>query len=76
MKRTAIILGVAAAMGVVPSVASAGGIKTQDTPQQKAQVVVQVFKPQPVRTAQYTVAQVSSHRFSAQKISLLHIHSR
>jgi hypothetical protein len=76
MKRAAIILGVAAAMGVVPSVASAGGITTQDKPQQKAQVVVQILKPQPVRTAHYTVAQVSSHRFSVQKISLLHIHSR
>jgi hypothetical protein len=76
MKRTAIILGIAAAMGVAPSVASAGGFTTQDKPQLKTQVVVQILKPQPVSTARYTVAQVSSHRFSAQKISLLHIHSR
>ena len=76
MKRTAIILGIATAMGVVPSVAAAGGITTQQKPQLKTQVVVQIFKPQPARTAHYTVARVSSHRFSAQKISLLHIHSR
>jgi hypothetical protein len=76
MKRTAIILGIAAAMGVVPSVASAGGITTQDKPQVKAQIVVQIFKPQPVSTARYTVARVSSHRFSVQKISLLRIHAR
>jgi hypothetical protein len=76
MKRTATILGIAAAMGVVPSVASAGGITTQDKPQLKTQVVVQILKPQPVSTARYTVARVSSHRFTAQKTSLLHIHSR
>ena len=76
MKRTAIILGIAAAMGVAPSVASAGNITTQDKPQFKTQVVVQVFKPQPVSTARYTVAQVSSQRFNTQKISLIHIHSR
>jgi hypothetical protein len=76
MKRTAIILGIAAAMGVAPSVASAGSSTTQQKPQLKTQVVVQIVKPQPVRTARYTVARVSSHRYSAQKISLLHIHSR
>ena len=76
MKRTATILGIAVAMAVVPSVASAGGITTQDKPQLKTQIVVQIFKPQPVSTARYTVARVSSHRFSAQKISLLHIRSR
>ena len=75
MKRTATILGIAFAMGVVPSVASAGGITTQDKPQLKTQVVVQIFKPQPVSTARHTVARVSSHRFSAQNISLLYIHS-
>jgi hypothetical protein len=76
MKRTAIVLGIAASMGVAPSVASAGGIATQDKPQLKTQVIVQIFKPQPVSTARYTVARVSSDRFSTQKISLLHIHSR
>jgi hypothetical protein len=76
MKRTAVVLGIAAAMGVVPSVASAGGITTQQKTQQKPQVVVQILKPQPVRTARYTVARVSSQRFSTQKISLRHIHSR
>jgi hypothetical protein len=76
MKRTAIILGIAAAMGVVPSVASAGKITTQNKPQLKTQVVVQILKPQPVSAARYTVARVSSHRFSTQKISLLHIRSR
>ena len=75
MKRTAIILGIAAAMGVAP-VASAGSSTTQQKPQLKTQVVVQILKPQPVRTARYTVARVSSQRFSTQKISLLHIHSR
>jgi hypothetical protein len=34
-----------------------------------------VLKPQPVSTARVTVARVSSHRFSTQKISLLR-HSR
>ena len=72
MKRAAIILGIAAAMGVVPSVASAGNITTQQEPQ----VVVQILKPQPVSTARHTVARVSSHRYSAHKISLLHSHSR
>ena len=76
MKRTAIILGIAAAMGVVPSVASAGSSTAQAKPQLKAQVVVQVLKPQPVSTAWFTVARVSSHRFSAQEISLLRIHAR
>jgi hypothetical protein len=76
MKRTAIVLGIVAAMGVVPSVASAGGITTQQKTQQKPQVVVQILKPQPVRTARYTVARVSSQRFSTEKISLLRIHAR
>ncbi len=76
MKRTAIILGIAAAIGVVPSVASGGNITTQDKPQVKPQVVVQVLKPQPLSPARVTVARVSSHRFTAQKISLLRIQSR
>jgi hypothetical protein len=77
MKRTAIILGIAAAMGVAPSVAAAGNSTAQAKPaQQKVQVVVQILKPQPVSTARYTVARVSSHRYTAQRISLLHIHSR
>lgn len=76
MKRTATILGIAAAMAVVPSVAAAGNITTQDTPQDKAQVVAQIFKPQPQSPARATVARVSTHRFSAHRISLLRIQSR
>ncbi len=75
MKRIAVILGIAAAMGVVPSVASAGST-TQQKPQFKPQVVVQILKPQPVSTARHTVARVSSHRLSPQRISLIHISSR
>jgi len=71
MKRTAIILGIAAAMGVVPSVAAGGNITTQDRPQDKAQVVAQVFKPQPLSPAVLRVAMVNSHRASAYKITLL-----
>ncbi len=69
MKRTAIILGIAAAMAVVPSVAAGGNISTQDRPQDK----VQIFKPQPQSPARVTVARVSSQRFSANKISLIRI---
>ena len=76
MKRTAIILGIAAAFGVVPSVAAAGSMTTQQKPQFKPQVVVQILKPQPVSTARHTVARVSSHRFSPQRISIIHISSR
>ncbi|MBA3375340.1 MAG: hypothetical protein ACR2M2_08985 [Gaiellaceae bacterium] len=76
MKRTAIILGVAATMGVVPSVASGGNITTQDRPQDKAQIVAQVLKPQPLNPARVTVARVSSHIFSVQKIPLLRIQAR
>ena len=72
MKRTAIILGIAAAMAVVPAVAAGGNISTQDRPQDK----VQIFKPQPQSPARHTVARVSSHRFSPQRISLIHISSR
>ena len=72
MKRTAIILGVAAAMGIVPSVAAGGNITTQDRPQDK----VQIFKPQPQSPARVTVARVSSQRFSANKISLIRISAR
>lgn len=72
MKRTAIILGVAAAMGIVPAVAGAGNSTTQDRPQYKAQI----FKPQPQSPARATVARVSAHRFSADRISVLHIQSR
>jgi len=72
MKRTATILGIAAAMGVVPSVAAAGNIATQD----KAQIVAQILRPQPQSPARVTVARVSSHRFTAQKISLLRTQSR
>ena len=76
MKRTATILGIAAAMGVVPSVAAAGNIATQDRPQDKAQIVAQILRPQPQSPARVTVARVSSHRFTAQKISLLRTQSR
>ena len=75
MKRTAVILGIAAAMGVVPSVAAAGST-AQQKPQFKPQVVVQILKPQPVSTARHTVARVSAHRFSPQRVSLSHISSR
>jgi len=76
MKRTATILGIAAAMAVVPSVAAAGNITTQDRPQDKAQIVAQIFKPQPQSPARATIARVSTHRFTAHKISLLRIQSR
>ena len=72
MKRTAIILGVVAAMGIVPSVAAGGNITTQDRPQDK----VQIFKPQPQSPARATVARVSTHRFSVYRISVLRIQSR
>ncbi len=76
MKRTAIILGIAATMGVAPSVAAAGNITTQDRPQDKAQIVAQIFKPQPQSPARATVARVSAHRFSAHRISVLRIQTR
>ncbi len=72
MKRTAIILGIAAAMGIAPSVAAGGNITTQDRPQDK----VQIFKPQPQSPARATVARVSAHRFTAHRISVLRIQSR
>jgi len=71
MKRTAIILGVLAALSI-PSVAAAGNITTQDRPQQKAQIL----KPQPQSPARATVAKVSAHRFSAHRISVLRIQMR
>lgn len=71
MKRTATILGIAAALAI-PSVASAGNIATQDRPQQKAQVL----EPQPQSPARATIARVSAHRFRAHRISLLRIQSR
>ena len=76
MKRTATILGIAAAMAAVPSVAVAGNITTQDRPQDKAQIVAQIFKPQPQSPARATVAKVSAHRFSAHRISVLRIQMR
>ncbi len=72
MKRTATILGIAAALAVVPTVASAGNITTQDRPQQKAQVL----KPPPQSPARATVARVSAHRFSAHRLSVLRIQIR
>lgn len=71
MKRTAIILGIAAAMGVVPSVAAAGNATAQVKPQLKPQFLVQVFKPQPANPARVTVARVSSHRAGTHRISLI-----
>ncbi|CAN5262748.1 hypothetical protein BH20ACT13_BH20ACT13_00670 [soil metagenome] len=76
MKRTAILLGVLAAMSIIPSVAAAGNITTQDRPQDKAQIVAQIFKPQPQNPARATVARVSAHRFSAHRISVLRIQTR
>lgn len=76
MKRTAIILGIAATMGVVPSVAAAGNITTQIKPQLKAQVVVQVLKPQPVSPARITIARATSYKASAYRISLFRAQSR
>ncbi len=76
MKRTATILGIAAAMAVVPSVAAAENSTAQAKPQLKAQVVVQVLKPQPLSPARVTVARVSSQRFSANRISLIRISAR
>jgi hypothetical protein len=76
MKRTAITLGIAAAMGIVPSVASAGTTTAQLKPQLKPQPVVQIFKPQPASPARITVARVSSHRAGTHRISLLRIQSR
>ena len=76
MKRTAIIFGIAAAMGVIPSVASAGNATAQLKPQLKPQLVVQVFKPQPANAARVTVARVSSHRAGTHRITLLRIQSR
>ena len=52
MKRTAIILGIAAAMGVAPSVAAAGSVTGQVVKPQlvKAQIVkAQIVKPQLVK---------------------------
>jgi len=76
MKRTATILGIAAAIAVVPSVAAAGNSTAQAKPQLKAQVVVQVLKPQPLSPARVTVARVSSQRFSANRISLIRVSAR
>ncbi len=76
MKRTATILGIAAAMGVVPSVAAAGNSTTQDRPQDKVQIVSQILNPQPLNPARVRVARVSAHRFSAYRISVLRIQSR
>ena len=76
MKRTAIILGIAAAMGVVPSVAAAGNARAQLKPQLKPQLVVQILKPQPANPARVTVARVSSYRAGTHRISLLRIQSR
>ena len=76
MKRTAITLGVAAAMGIVPSVAAAGNATAQLKPQLKPELLVQIFKPQPARTAHITAARVSSHRAGTHRISLLRIQSR
>ncbi|MBA3434018.1 MAG: hypothetical protein H0U08_08000 [Actinobacteria bacterium] len=80
MKRTAIILGIAAAMGVVPSVAAAGNATAQLKPQLKAQLkpqlAVQIFKPQPASPARVTVARATTYRFSTHRISLLRIQSR
>ena len=76
MKRTATVLGIAFAMAVVPSVAAAGNITPQDRPQDKAQIVAQIFKPQPQSPARAMVARVSAQRFSAHRISVLRIEKR
>jgi ABC-type transporter MlaC component len=63
MKRTATILGVAAAL-VFPAAASAGNISTQVKPQVKTQVVAQVVQTQVVaqRVRPHVVAQVVAQR--------------
>jgi len=76
MKRTAIILGIAATMGIVPSVASAGNATAQLKTQLKPQLVVQILKPQPASPARVTVARATTYRFSTHRISLLRIQSR
>ena len=76
MKRTAIILGIAATMGIVPSVAAAGNATAQLKTQLKPQLAVQIFKPQPASPARVTVARATTYRFSTHRISLLRIQSR
>ena len=74
MKRTAVILGIAAALGVVPSVASAGHGAAE------AAVQASGRRADPEAAAGVdgarTVARVSSHRFSPQRITPIHISSR
>ena len=75
MKRTAVILGIAAAMVVVPSVASADSDDAAE-----AAVQASGRRADPEAAAGVDGAphrgSASLHRFSPQRISLIHISSR
>lgn len=70
IKRIAIILGIAAAMGVAPSVAAAGNVTAQVKPQVTAQIVKQQVTAQVVN-AQAVKAQVVAQRANAKRVALL-----
>jgi hypothetical protein len=78
MKRAAVILGVAGAMLVAPSVAAAANVTAQTNPQRAtAQVTsVQVAKPLRAYAARHRVMIHSVQVAHAQTISLNRAHSR
>jgi hypothetical protein len=84
MKRTAIILGVAAAMGVAPSAALGGNVTAQVANTQvvrqvvssqvvSSQVVRQVVRPQLVRSALVRSAPVRPALLNSRKASAAHV---
>jgi hypothetical protein len=71
MKRTAVVLGIAAALFVAPRAANAGNVTAQVNPQVKARVVAtQVVTTQVVAqivTSQRVVAAVTAQRVDTQR---------
>lgn len=78
MKRTAIILGIATAMLVSPSVAAATNVTAQVNPQRAVKQVatVQVAKAHRAYAARHTIMRHNAQVANAQTISLIRAHAR